>query len=600
MLPREPALPAESEVPELRDYLAVVRRRKKIVAATVVVTLAAALALSFLQAPVYQADVEILLQSNRSEKIFSPEGDAPARADPARVQTEIGVMESRSVRRAVAEARGHPFEVDIEAQGETDLITLTAESTEPAEAALRANTYAEVYIETRRQQLVADLQRAIDEVQAQLTDIDAQLDQPFTQLDAQIAAAAPNERLDLQSRRADLEDQLAPRQAGIEAQRSSYVMRLNQLQVAANLTQTGGAQIVSEAVQPASPVRPNPRRNALLGAAMGLVLGVGLAFLREYLDDTIKTKDDLQSATGGLPVLGLIPAVGTWKDHATAKTISITQPGSEAAEAYRSLRTATEFIGLDRPIKVIQVTSPNASEGKTTTLANLGVALARAGRRVIAVSCDLRRPRLHDFLGLPGDVGFTSVLVGEASLSAALQWVPDEGRLALLASGPAPPNPSELLASARTSELLGLLRDQCDVLLIDSPPLLPVTDALVLAGMVDATILVGTANRTSRREIHRSVELLNQVNAPLVGTVLNGADPESTYGARSGYGYRSSYAYGSSYGSVTTPDGNGNGRDPGRADKVITNGGQQPSDDDATPAVSSVAAKRTRVGLRRR
>jgi non-specific protein-tyrosine kinase len=250
--------------------------------------------------------------------------------------------------------------------------------------------------------------------------------------------------------------------------------------------------------------------------------------------------------------------------------VTITEPSSPAAEAYRSLRTAVQFIGLDQTIRAIQVTSPNSSEGKTTTLANLAVALSRAGQRVIVASCDLRRPRIHEFLGLAdkdalkplgedllgpldeefvgqpdtnhfGELGLTSVLVGRVPLAEgieeALRVVPGEESLALLPAGPAPPNPSELLSSKRTAELFDLLKAKCDVLLVDSPPVLPVTDALVLAKLVDATILVGTADRTTRKEIHRSVELLHQVDAPLVGTVLNGVNPEATYGYGAGYGY---------------------------------------------------------------
>jgi capsular exopolysaccharide synthesis family protein len=194
-------------------------------------------------------------------------------------------------------------------------------------------------------------------------------------------------------------------------------------------------------------------------------------------------------------------------------------------------------MGLDRPMRTIQITSSNASEGKTTTLTNLGVVLARAGQRVILVCCDLRRPRLNTFFGLPNTVGFTSVLLGDTPLSAAMQQVPGEQRLLLLSSGPLPPNPSELLSSKRTTELLAALQANCDVVLIDSPPVLPVTDAAVLAGRVDATLLVATARTTTLRELTRAAEILRQVDAPLIGTVLNGITDEE------GYGYSYSYEY---------------------------------------------------------
>ncbi len=214
--------------------------------------------------------------------------------------------------------------------------------------------------------------------------------------------------------------------------------------------------------------------------------------------------------------------------------VSLTTPRSPATEAYRTLRTAVQFLPLDG-VTMIQVTSPTAGDGKTTTLANLGVALARAGQQVALVCCDLRRPKLHEFFGMTNDVGFTSVLLGKVPLSAALQQVPDQDRLYVLASGPLPPNPSELLSSRRAREVLASLRAEAEVVLIDSPPVLPVSDAMIIAGLVDVTLIVCAADRTSTRDVTRAVEQLRQVEAPLVGAILNGAGPESAYGGKYGY-----------------------------------------------------------------
>ena len=186
-------------------------------------------------------------------------------------------------------------------------------------------------------------------------------------------------------------------------------------------------------------------------------------------------------------------------------------------------------------VATIQITSPVAGDGKTTTLANLGVAFARAGQQVALVCCDLRRPSLHEFFGLTNDVGFTSVLLGKVPLTAALQEVPEQDRLYVLASGPLPPNPSELLASRRAREVLASLRVEADIVLIDSPPVLPVSDALVIAGLVDLTVLVCAAGRTSAKEATRAIEALAQVDAALAGVILNGEGSESDYGAKYGY-----------------------------------------------------------------
>ena len=271
----------------------------------------------------------------------------------------------------------------------------------------------------------------------------------------------------------------------------------------------------------------------MAGFAIGIVLGIALAFLREYLDDTVKTKDDLEAATG-LTVVGIVPAVADWKKREATPLISVMQPRSPAAEAYRSVRTSVEFLSLDQPIGSIQVTSALASEGKTSTLANLAVTFARAGQRVIVLCCDLRRPRVHEFFGLSNRVGFTSVLLGDAPIATAIQKADRELPIGLVASGPLPPNPAELLASKRAVEVIEELDRRCDLLLIDSPPVLPVTDALVISGLVDGVLLVASSGASTKRGVKRATELLRQVDAPLIGSILNGVQSKHEYG----------YAYG--------------------------------------------------------
>jgi capsular exopolysaccharide synthesis family protein len=172
-----------------------------------------------------------------------------------------------------------------------------------------------------------------------------------------------------------------------------------------------------------------------------------------------------------------------------------------------------------------------AGEGKTTTLANLAVTFARVGQRVIVLCCDLRRPRVHEFFGLSNRVGFTSMLIGDAPASEAIQSVRGDLPLGLVASGPLAPNPAELLASKRAVAVIEELDSQCDLLLIDSPPVLPVTDAQVISGLVDGVLLVGNAGSSTKRDMRRAVELLHQVDAPLIGAVLNNVQSrhESVY-----------------------------------------------------------------------
>ena len=502
----------------LRDFVQVVRRRKAIVALTTLVIVALALVWSFLQTPVYAARAQILLRLKASESLFDP--DSGQRNDPQRaVLTEIQILRSEPVQALVQEKLGFPATVSARAAGQTDVIVLKAESTSPNRAAEIANVYAETFTDYKRKQVVDDLLLAAQELKAQIDEL-----QP--QIDASTGAAR---------------DELSGRQA-------LFKSKLDELEVDVAL-RTGGAQVVSTAKVPTEPVRPQPVRSGVLAGALGLLLGIGLAFLVEFLDDTVKTKADLERVAPSLPVLGLIPSVGEWKSKDDARLISLAAPSSPPAEAYRTLRTSIQFLGMDRPVRTVQITSPSAQEGKTTTLANLAVAMARAGRRVVVVCCDLRRPRVHEFFGLDNTVGFTSVLLGELSLPQALQRVPTVERLYVLPSGPLPPNPSELLSSRRTLDVLTSLRSDGGLLLLDSPPILPVTDGLVLAQHVDATLLVTMAGSTSRKDAARAVEMLRQVDAPLVGAILNGVKEEGHYG----YGY---------YRPDVPPraNGNGNGR----------------------------------------
>ncbi len=492
----------------LRDYLRVVTGRKQLIIVVTLLVTVPAVVLSLLKTPVYAGQAEVLLQPKTSETLFDP--NSGVRADPARqVQNEIRILSSAPVRDAVRAQLGSAPKVSASAIGTTDIIRVTARSTDPARAASLSNAYATSYIDYRRKQAVDDVLAAGQQVQAKISELQKQID------------TAPTG---------------AQKDSLIQAQ-ALFKQRLDQLQVDGALKQ-GGAQLVTPAVVPTSPVEPQPLRTGIVAFLFGLVLGLGLAFLREFLDDSVKSKDDFERVAPGLPVLGLIPVVSAWRGKETPYLVSLADSTSPAAEAYRTLRTSVQFLGLDQPMRILQITSANPQEGKTTTLANLAVALARSGSTVAIVCCDLRRPRVHEFFGLSNEVGFTSVLLGKVGLAAAMQPVPEQPRLSLLASGPLPPNPSELLSSKRTVEVLGSLQAEYDIVLIDAPPVLPVTDALVLSGRVDATLLVAVAGATTRKEAARAVELLRQVDAPLVGAVLNGVDTEGSYG----YAYQS-YRY---------------------------------------------------------
>lgn len=529
MLPQEAA--AE---PDLRDYLQILRRRKFVIALSVAVVFAVALGVSYLQTPRYAAAAKLLLKPRTSQSVFA--NQSQGYVDPVRsVQTEIEVINTEPVQDIVRRKIGSAPGVRARVVGQTDLITVRAESTDAARAALIANTYAAAYIDFRRTQALDQFSAASEEIQTKITQLQQQIDSLSSTTANLPPCVSPTTTPDACSQRGAADATVAARRTTLLAQLGLFQQTLDQLAVDSTLA-SGSAQLVTPASTPAEPFEPTPRRNAVLGLVLGLLFGIGLAFLVEYLDDSIKAKEDLDRAVPGVGVIGLIPQIPDWKAKERSRIVSLSDSTSPAAEAYRILRTSIQFLGIERQTRVIQMTSASAQEGKTTTLSNLAVAFASSGLRTVVVCCDLRRPRLHEFFGLDNAVGFTSVLLGNVALSKALQPVPGQDRLLVLASGPLPPNPAELLSSSRTADLLRTLAAQADIVLVDCPPVLPVTDSIVLSQRVDATVLVVSARSTTRKAAHRAAEMLHQVNAPLIGAVLNGVTEEGGYG-----GYASRY-----------------------------------------------------------
>ena len=237
-----------------------------------------------------------------------------------------------------------------------------------------------------------------------------------------------------------------------------------------------------------------------------------------------------------MPLLATVPAAKV----EGRRPVTVDHPGSPAAEAFRGLRTSVQFLGIDRPLKVIEVTSAVPGEGKTTTASNLAVVLARAGQRVCLVDCDLRRARQHVVFEVPSEPGFTSVVMGSATLQESLRRVPGEDRLYLLPAGPPPPNPSELLSSSRVQQVFDALTapGAFDVVIVDAPPVLPFSDAVVLAGRVDGLLLVLAAAQSRRHHVTKVLHTLGLVSAPVAGFVLNKAKTSSSIGkGYQGYGY---------------------------------------------------------------
>lgn len=499
----------ETEELDLRKLLRALRRRKVLILGVAAAMVASVLLLSFLQPTLYQGRAKVLVEPAGSDAVLAPAA-APIQDPTLTIDTEIEIIESPPLRAAVIEELGPVREVQAVRVDETLIIEILGESDEATRAAEVTNVYTSTYLTLRRQQAVADLLSAAEEIRDKIGELQPQL-------------------ADLAPFPSEPEDPDAGRRAVLSEQQARLEERLEELEVQAALT-SGGVELVNEASIPASPEQPKPIRNGVLALVAGLLVGLALASLLEYLDDAIHTREDLARAVLDVPVLGAIPALASQgMVGGVPALIASREPDSSAAEAYRALRTSVQLLGVERPLRSLQISSPAMGEGKTTTVANLAVVLVGSGQRVVAVDCDLRRPSLHEHFGLSSRRGFTSVLACEAELVEVLQPVPGHPRLMVLASGATPPNPSELLGSTATSSLLFELQSTFDVVLVDSPPVLPVTDATLLAAWVDATVLVAHAGQTSRRQLRASIDVLRQADAPLAGTVLNAALPEPGY-----------------------------------------------------------------------
>ena len=342
-----------------------------------------------------------------------------------------------------------------------------------------------------------------------------------------------------------------------------YVL-LNEKYEEARITEAGksaGVQIVDTAKPPLYPVRPKKKLNILLGIMFGFALGVGIAFFLEFLDHTVKTGEDLERLR--LTVLGTIPVVHTdqiirrlkkegreFSDadlhRVEAKLITRFSPKSPVREAYRSLRTNIQFADIDKPKRVILMTSSASKEGKSTTAVNLAITLAQMGSKVLLVDSDLRRPAVHNFFGMEKTYGLTNLLIGSLAFDDVIKRTEIE-HLDVITAGDIPPNPSELVSSEAMRKFIVEARSRYDHVLLDSPPVIAVTDAAVLATRVDGTILVVSSGYVNKKEVMRAVSLLRNVKGSILGVVLNALDIKKMFGSY--YYYFHYYQYYYYYGS---------------------------------------------------
>jgi Mrp family chromosome partitioning ATPase len=514
-------LPEPVRESTIRDYARLLLRRKWIVLGCVTLLPTLAVLLAFRQSPLYRASAKVLLKEQNLAATLSGIQDTSVYLDPARVaQTQIELAETSKVSARVVKAVGAKGmsanallgSVSISAEPNADILDFSVTNRDQALAQRLANEYARQYTVLRRQ----------------------------------IDTAAINEALSDVLRRID-----EARATGRVGYANSLGSKADQLRTFQALENKNA--VIARPADGASKVQPTPRRYGLVGLALGIVLGIGLAFARDALDTRVRSGEEIAQRLG-LPLLARLsePPRKLQKNDAL---VMVEDPASVEAEAFRMLRTNIEFANLERGARSIMITSALESEGKSTTVANLAVAAARAGRNVALVDLDLRRPYVDRFFKLQDRPGLTNVVLGHATLDEATAQVPLPapgssappnggnghaklgGVLHVLPSGPIPPEPGEFVGKPVVAEILAELTERYDLVFIDTPPLLHVGDALTLASHVDAMLLVARLPAVRRPILKELQRVLENSPGTKLGFAMAGAHLEDGYGYAYGYYY---------------------------------------------------------------
>jgi capsular exopolysaccharide synthesis family protein len=502
---------------ELRAYVSIVLKWWWLFLISMLLATGVSFVASQSTTPIYQSTTTVMV--GQSLKSTDPSTSDFLTSEKL-AQTYSEIARRQPVLQATIEALNLPFtwqqlkgNVSVRLVQGTQLLEISVKDTLPSRAQAIAdelalqlirqsptsaeNVTTAQYTEFVQRQL-GDLQIKIDEGEARLASLERDLGTALSSEEA-----------------GKIQDQAATLQAQINTWQSNYAQLLDYL----GQTSPNYLSVVEPAQLPQSPIQPKTRQNVLLAAIVGLMIAGGVAFLIEYLDDTIKTPDDL---AGGLGLVALGSIARLEGASYPEKLITRQPEHSSADEAYRMLRSNVQFMANGTPLHTLLVTSAGPVEGKSITLANIGVVFAQNGLRTILVDSDLRRPMLHRIFQLPNRTGLSNVLLAPVTqVNQEILQSAGVANLQVITSGPIPPNPSELLGSTRMSQVVAELRDLADVIIFDSPPVLSATDAALLANRLDGTILVTDSGRTRREAALRAVEQLQRAGANLIGGVLN-------------------------------------------------------------------------------
>jgi succinoglycan biosynthesis transport protein ExoP len=514
----------------LRDHARVLKRRKWLALVTALALPAAAVALSLQQKPLYEASAQVLLRYQTLASSLSGIEDPSIWQDPNRLaatQTELArvpelasrVLEATRLRDR--SAKDFLAASSVSARSDVDLLEFKVKDSDPGLSARLATEYAREFTKYRTELRTESLRRAREGLRERIDEL--------------LAGGRRRSNSGYARSLINKEEQLRTME---ELESSNALL----LRPASNATQ----------------IQPRPVRSGLIGLGLGLVLGIGLAFLAEALDTRVRSAEAIGERLG-LQLLGRLP-VPPRRLRKENRLVMLDEPNGAHAESFRVLRTNLDFVNLERGARTIMVTSALQQEGKSTTVANLGIALARSGRRVALVDLDLRRPILARLFGLEGWPGITEVALGNVALEDAIAEVAigeangaeeasSDGRhrgelggaLWVLTSGPIPPDPGEFAGTRALTEILRDLREWADLVLIDTPPILQVGDAMALSAQVDALIVVARLSIIRRPTLGELRRVLDTCPAAKLGFVLAGAELEEGYGYEGYYRYYRSY-----------------------------------------------------------
>lgn len=515
---------------DLRRYIRIALANAWIVVLLMALLAGAAYVHATSQKDMYESTALVRVFDPNATGIDAAPGAGGARVDPTReVQIQVLYAQSAQITDDMKKRMGvdasRVTTTSVSGSTDNDTISLSVQSPKKTVARRAAQLYAEIYVQQRRAAIAQRYALQVDKLRSQSMDLQSQIGV----LDRQIAALQPANRIvDAFGRpvvvpQSDVVQNLDSQRSAMVNKYTDLVTQASAGEVAATNAQSG-VTIVQTASDPTDPVSPLPKRDAAIGAAVGFLLGLGLVALRLRLRQRIVRVEEFTAAAPSVRVLATIPPnrrFARWRRR--RPTVDVTSPVGQLPEAYRALRANLLFAPRAEPLDVILVTSAVPNEGKTTTAANLAVTLAQSGQRVIVVDADLRRSRIHEPFGVSNAVGFSSVVSGSAEARAAIQHVDIGGtRLDVLPAGPVPPSPGDLLLSPTTARIISELREEYDHVVIDSPPLLPVADAMTLGWLVDGVLLVARSRVTKTSEIDLARLRLRQVAAPLLGAVLVG------------------------------------------------------------------------------